>query len=937
MKRLFSLLPILLVFVFSTTLFSQIPAPTNLTVGPNPNTNGAYLHWEYVSGSPAYFKVFRAVNSDDSAAFQERGSSQMTSFIDFEVPTGHTYYYYVRAVTNGAMSQRSNIAVYTPGPPPPTVVGTITGTVLKEGTNEPLVGAWLRFVRGNNTIAVREASVNEQGEYTAQLDTGRWKIQAKREGYLSEWFDNKPEQSQANIVIVNEGQTVTCNFLLAQAPPPPPLPAPTNLTVGINPGTVGVFLHWEYPSGVFAMFKVYRAVDSDDSAAFQFRGSSQITSFNDWETPPGHTYYYYVRAYSNNNMSPRSNIASFTPTVPVFGTISGTVVKEGTNQPLVGAWLRFVKPNNNNASREISIGELGEYSVQLDTGRWQIQAKREGYISEWFDNKPERNLADIVIVTEGQSTICNFALEQLPPPIMGTIGGTIVDDSTMLPLGNVNVCFLSLNSTQCMHSVRTDSFGMYLAEVPVGGYKIKAMREGYAAEYFDNKHSIQEADVVSVTDGGTATANFGLTAMIPLPMVHISGTVTDSSGNPIAGALVAVMRGMNHVNRAHRILGANALARENIFVNGYGRMRGIVWRGETDANGNYNASVRQGGTYIVFSNKMGYFPEYYNNKNSIHEADRLTVHHDTSGINFSLALNPNVQNSISGMVKDSAGNGVQAYVVLVKLRDGRWRGVRHIGTDSLGNYSFNFVMLGNYFVKAFPSAQFAPAWYDAGNCGSNEWVNADTVNANGNVAGIDICVVPASGNGFARVSGTIRDNANNTITGPVVLAISTTTNKLVGFDVAEQNGFFSIENLTPGTYRIVVDYEGMSTETEPQVTTSSSNSFHAGNVNVKLLPATPLVVEEETIPSKITLEQNYPNPFNPATIIRYSLSVNSTVTLKVYNVLGKPITTLLNNQFLAAGSHQVEFDASNLPSGLYYYKLTTSDGFSATKKMTLAK
>ncbi|MBS4028673.1 MAG: T9SS type A sorting domain-containing protein [Ignavibacteriales bacterium] len=129
----------------------------------------------------------------------------------------------------------------------------------------------------------------------------------------------------------------------------------------------------------------------------------------------------------------------------------------------------------------------------------------------------------------------------------------------------------------------------------------------------------------------------------------------------------------------------------------------------------------------------------------------------------------------------------------------------------------------------------------------------------------------------------------------------------------------------------------MSTETEPQVTTSSSNSFHAGNVNVKLLPATPLVVEEETIPSKITLEQNYPNPFNPATIIRYSLSVNSTVTLKVYNVLGKPITTLLNNQFLAAGSHQVEFDASNLPSGLYYYKLTTSDGFSATKKMTLAK
>jgi hypothetical protein len=90
------------------------------------------------------------------------------------------------------------------------------------------------------------------------------------------------------------------------------------------------------------------------------------------------------------------------------------------------------------------------------------------------------------------------------------------------------------------------------------------------------------------------------------------------------------------------------------------------------------------------------------------------------------------------------------------------------------------------------------------------------------------------------------------------------------------------------------------------------------------------------VPSKFDLKQNYPNPFNPSTSIRFDLSKNSNVTLKVYNVLGKEVATLLNNDFVTAGTKEVSFDASNLSSGVYFYRLTAGS-FTSTKKMILQK
>ena len=98
----------------------------------------------------------------------------------------------------------------------------------------------------------------------------------------------------------------------------------------------------------------------------------------------------------------------------------------------------------------------------------------------------------------------------------------------------------------------------------------------------------------------------------------------------------------------------------------------------------------------------------------------------------------------------------------------------------------------------------------------------------------------------------------------------------------------------------------------------------------------------ENIPNNFSLEQNFPNPFNPTTTIKYTIPMLETlhatsqpVQLKIYDILGKEITTLVNKK-QSAGNYTVSFDASNLPSGVYIYQLQTGS-FSAAKKMVLLK
>ena len=96
---------------------------------------------------------------------------------------------------------------------------------------------------------------------------------------------------------------------------------------------------------------------------------------------------------------------------------------------------------------------------------------------------------------------------------------------------------------------------------------------------------------------------------------------------------------------------------------------------------------------------------------------------------------------------------------------------------------------------------------------------------------------------------------------------------------------------------------------------------------------------EPTLPTKFLLSQNFPNPFNPNTTIRYQIPVRSIVTLKLYDILGREIITLVN-EGEAAGNYNIDFNASSaaggLASGVYFYQLKAGD-YTSVKKMILLK
>ena len=134
-------------------------------------------------------------------------------------------------------------------------------------------------------------------------------------------------------------------------------------------------------------------------------------------------------------------------------------------------------------------------------------------------------------------------------------------------------------------------------------------------------------------------------------------------------------------------------------------------------------------------------------------------------------------------------------------------------------------------------------------------------------------------------------------------------------------------------YYEIVSYTGNTLEIHYNFWDDPEPHPAAGAIVLHRSGATP--VDDGKLPARATLRSNYPNPFNPSTSIEFSLPQDEFVTLKVFDVRGREVSTLEANH-LPAGTHRYQWDATGLADGVYLYQLTTSD-FSETRKMTLVK
>jgi hypothetical protein len=498
-----------------------------------------------------------------------------------------------------------------------------------------------------------------------------------------------------------------------------------------------------------------------------------------------------------------------------------------------------------------------------------------------------------VLVLEGETKNISFNVYSVDKQITGkvfkdsvAIGGVkIIAEST---LGNT-FAYSNLDGTYSL-SVASESDAL-------GGYFVNA--DGVPRGYY-----IKESAYLNVKTGAT-NINFNL--------VHSDGAIQgyvkdEKTGMPVEDAL----------------------------VDAFSRTGGFDYTA-TDKNGYFILYVPNG-IYTVIA---GRFPDYPSQS-----IDSVVVQNDTVNVNFKIVRV--VPGSISGNVKEDGGGPISRALVEVLGEFDFYETL----TDKNGNYKVGELPKGNYLVSASKEG-FLPEFYND----KTDIFDADTVKVfnEQDTPNINFSLLHA-----ATITGTVKDSTGTfPVPFALVWAVDVYSLEIISIAVTDTSGKYNLyvpsgEYFAVGVIFVSEDSLLLEFYNEADVLSEADTlAVVAPNVysNINFTPGgknKPSNITNKrlkNIPNNYNISQNYPNPFNPVTEIAYQIPKDGKVTLKIYNILGQEIKTLISEK-QKVGHYKIKWDGKNnsgnsASSGIYLYRIVVENSkgknFIKVKKMVLVK
>jgi len=587
---------------------------------------------------------------------------------------------------------------------------------------------------------------------------------------------------------------------------------------------------------------------------------------------------------------------------------------------------RIVSYTYNDADNSFLIKNLpsGTYKILVH------HFKPGNYSDTWFGNVENFNDAGIITVTS-PDTIKGITIKFTEG---GIISGTVLAEVSPIDAADITITAFSEQYEYSKGGVILPSGEYMISGLSSGKYKIRIGLEDHLPEWYNDKKTFVDADLVEVQSAST-TGNIDFSLQ---KGTSVSGKVFRPDGQLLTSSAVVSAYNIQQLYSASADV----------------------------AGGAYNINNLEPGTYKLSVSSSEYANEWYNNSGSFEGAELIEVLQGTPAVNKDFLLDSS--GTVQGYVLNDGvrhdGLKYNVFIILFDAGTGLPAGLS-IGQVSFnGGYKFD-VRPGTYKAAAMMydginagENNLAVSWYGNGRSFNDPLTKTITITAGKQILLDDLNLAGASG----KISGTVfKDQNQNPLTegnyqvyafdeqGYYAQSVSYTAS-------SEGNqSRYTITGLRPGKYFVVLNlFEPRLDKTTIRwYNNVSGPHFHYAKAvipagvtavevtegiteNINFIIKNSTKVEDEAAhPLVFNLEQNYPNPFNPETRIGFHLPVSGMTELKIYDILGNQVLDIIS-EFLPEGRHEFSINGKSLSTGVYIYELHQND-FTLRKKMLLLK